>query len=141
MKASFLGLLFVSIVVAGCGKQLEFPKGNLMSAKPSQNPDDYQLGFEEVMAFREGELAEYAIFAKVPENAAVVTVEGLPGSATFAQNRICWRPTAGSAKAAAGSSGYATYPIRIHLRASSDPLDVVTRKAVLVVFEKSERLQ
>lgn len=146
MKASFIALLFVSITFAGCGKQLEFPKGNLLSVKPTQDPNQYQLGFEEVMEFREGELAEYAIVAKVPQNSPVVTVEGLPGSATFSEKdmRICWKPTAGTAKATAiGQAGYSTYPIRIHLRASSDPLDVVIRKAVLVVFEgsKTERLR
>lgn len=143
MKASWLGLLFVSITFAGCGKQLEFPKGNLLSVKPTQDPTQYQLGFEEVMEFREGELAEYAIVAKVPANAAVVTVEGLPASATFSEKdrRICWRPTVGMGKNAVGGSGYATYPIWIHLRASSDPLDVVVRKAVLVVFEGSKTVR
>lgn len=143
MKGSYFLLLFISLGLAGCGKQLEFPKGNLLSVKPPKDVNKYQLGYEEVMEFREGELAEYVIAAVVPDDSPVVTVEGLPPSATFSEKtfRLTWTPAPGMSKGTRDAR-FATYPIKIHLRGTLDPLIVVTRKAVLVVFEssKSERV-
>ncbi len=133
----FVAGMFVAAALAGCGKQVEFPKGSLLSAKAQKDASQYKLGFEEVMEFVEGELGEYVIVASVPEDKPVVSIEGLPATATFsgADWRISWRPPAGSSKSTRIGSHFHSYPIRIHLRADTDQEDVLIRTAVLVVFE------
>lgn len=130
----------LAVALVGCGKEVVFPKGNLLSVKAEKDMSQYKLGFEEVMAFTENELGEYVIVAAVPNDTPVVTVEGLPDTASFSGSdfRISWRPPVGAAKSSRPGYHFQTYPIRIHLKGSTDVDDVLVRTAVLVVFEEAK---
>lgn len=128
-------------VLAACGKQVEFPKAALLPYQQPKDHSKYKLTVEDVMEFWEGELAEYQLSAAVPDDTAVVSIEGLPDTASFSDStlRIRWKPPMGAGKGSRPESRLATYPIRVHLRGGNDPLDILIRRVILVVYQKAAK--
>ncbi len=137
MKRFLKVVLWASIVLmGGCG-QVEFPKNTLSPVKPPKDTTQYQLGFTDIMEFKEGEFSEYQINPKVPESGVpVVTVTGLPKGAQFNSTtmRVSWAVPIGFINSVPHeSNGTAILPLEIHLRAEGDPVDVLVRQAKMWV--------
>jgi hypothetical protein len=117
-----------------CG-QTPFPDAQLQPVKqPSPHAEGYELTFEEVMEFHQGQSAEYAVKASVPApGTPIVEVKDLPDGATYSANgqRLAWRPEAKALKAT-------SYRIHLVLKSSLDPSVSITRAAVLLVYGSKE---
>ncbi len=140
MKALKILALVMLVAVAGC-KQNPFPKeGEILNEKPVEKPPilpPLVLDIPDTIDFREGEANELVFKAKVPSPATpIVTITDLPDGATFdsTKMKIVWTPdfSAGN-EPNDPTARFRTYTVSFTLRASTDVVTSVTRRALITV--------